>query len=194
VALWIFHILFIAVASFVAYVILIAVERKQLANLVAMVAIMLGLLTTMQDLTPTLKRLNARIDSIQGTVEKVSNIGQGNNELPMKGKITQYFNGIDHHGIDIAAPEGTPVTSYWKGDVSKVCWDDIYGNMVIVNHGNGVETLYGHMNGLSVKVGYPVVGGAKLGSCGSTGRSSGPHLHWEVRKEGVAVDPMKYLK
>ena len=193
-ALCIFHILFIAVASFVAYVILIAVERKQLANLVAMVAIMLGLLTTMQDLTPTLKRLNARIDSIQGTVEKISNIGQGNNELPMKGKITKYFNGVDHHGIDIAANAGTPVTSYWEGDVIKVCWDDIYGNMIIVNHGNGVETLYGHLSGLSVKVGYPVIAGSRVGSCGSTGISTGPHLHFEVRKEGVAVDPIMYLK
>jgi len=191
---WIADLLLIAVVSFVGYSILIGFERKQIANLVLMVAVMLGLLTTMQDLTPVIERWNARVDSLQNTADRVASMGRGNWLMPMKGELTQVFKGDAHHGIDIGAPEGTPVIATREGDVIKVGWSDIYGNVIIVDHRGGMESLYGHLSGLSVRVGYPVVAGAQIGSCGNTGRSSGPHLHFEIRKNGTSVDPASYLK
>ena len=193
-AKWIADLLLIAVVSFVGYSILIGFERKQIANLVLMVAVMLGLLATMQDLTPAIQRWNARIDSLQGTADRVASIGHGSWKMPMKGEISQDYKGDAHHGIDIAAPEGTPVSATGEGDVSKVGWSDIYGNVIVVEHGGGVESLYGHLGGLSVKVGYPVIAGTKIGACGNTGNSTGPHLHFEIRKNGTSVDPASYLK
>ena len=190
---WIADLLLIGVTSFVGYVILIGFERKQLANLIVMVAVMLGLLTTMQDLTPVIQRWSARVDSLQSTADRVAGIGQGSWEMPMKGQLTQGYKGDAHHGIDIGAAEGTRVNSAREGDVSYVGWHDIYGNMIIIDHGKGLQTVYAHLSGLSVKVGWPVLAGGKIGSCGSTGRSSGPHLHFEIRKNGTTVDPLPYL-
>lgn len=190
---WIADLLLIGVISFVGYSILIGVERKQLANLVLMVAVMLGLLTTMHDLTPVIQRWSARVDSLQNTADKINSIGQDDWIMPMKGELTQGYKGDAHHGIDIGAPEGSVVRSAKEGDVSQVGWSDIYGNMVIVDHGGGVESVYAHLSGLSVKAGYPVLTGDKIGSCGSTGRSTGPHLHFEIRKNGTTVNPANYL-
>jgi murein DD-endopeptidase MepM/ murein hydrolase activator NlpD len=194
VAKWIADILLIAVAAFVGYQICIAVEREQIARMIFVTALMMGLLATMQDLAPVIERWGQRIDSLQSTAEKIANVGQGNWKIPMSGDISQYYKGEDHHGIDIAANEGTPVYSSNKGEVVKVGWHDIYGNMIIVDHGGGVQTLYGHLSGLYVKEGYPVIAGTKLGACGNTGNSSGPHLHFEIRKNGTCVDPLTFLK
>ena len=112
----------------------------------------------------------------------------------MKGEVTQLFKGDNHHGMDIGAPPGTSVEATRKGQVTRVEWSDIYGNMIVIDHGGGMESLYGHLQGLSVKVGYPVIAGTQIGSCGSTGNSTGPHLHFEIRKNGICVDPMVYLK
>lgn len=193
-AKWIADILFIGVVSFVAYMILIAVERKQLANLVMMVALMIGLLITMEDLTPVIEKWSARIDSLQNTADKIGEIGKGNWLIPMKGEITQSFKGKDHHGLDIAGVAGMPVEATRKGLVTRVQWDDIYGNMIVIDHGEGLESLYGHLSGLSVKVGWPVIAGTKIGLCGNTGKSFGSHLHFEIRKNGTCIDPMYYLK
>lgn len=193
-AKWIADILLISVGGFIGYSICIGVERKQNANMIAVVTIMTILLATMQDLTPVIQRWNARIDSLQNTADRVAGIGQGSWETPMKGEITQYYKGDAHHGIDIAAPEGTPVNSAKKGEVVKVGRSDIYGNVIIIDHGGGMESLYGHLSGLSVKVGYPVIAGTRIGSCGNTGNSKGPHLHFEIRKNGTTVDPLPYLK
>ena len=192
-AKWIADLLLIAVVSFVAYSILIGVERDQIAKLVIVVAVMMGLLTTMQSLTPVIQRWNARIDSIQSTANRVASIGQGSWKSPMKGEVTQGYKGQAHHGIDIAAPEGTTVKATREGDVSYVGWHDIYGNVIIIDHGSGMQSVYGHLSGLSVKVGWPVLTGGTIGSCGSTGKSSGPHLHFEIRKNGTTVDPVNYL-
>lgn len=186
--------LLIGVITFVGYSILIGFERKQIANMVLMVSVMLGLLAIMTDLAPVIQRWNARIDSLQDTADRVANIGQGSWQMPMKGVITQKYDGITHHGIDIAAPQGTPVISARKGEVVNVGWSDVYGNMVIIDHGGGAESLYGHLSGLYVKVGYPVIAGDKIGTCGSTGNSTGPHLHFEIRKNGTCVNPVSYLK
>lgn len=183
----------IGVTGFVAYVICIGVNRKQIADMIGVVTIMIMLLTTMKDLTPVIQRWNARIDSLQNTADRIASIGQGNWDMPMKGEISQKYKGESHHGIDIAAPTGTTVRSTREGDVSYVGWHDIYGNMIIIDHGEGMQSVYGHLSGLSVKEGYPVLAGGKIGSCGNTGRSSGSHLHFEIRKNGTSQNPANYL-
>ena len=193
-AKWIMDLMMIGVISFVGYVILTAVDRTQLAKLLVMVAVMMALSATMLDLTPVIEKWSARVDSLQSTVDKVSNIGQGSWEMPMKGELTQPYKGKDHHGIDIGASIGTKVTAVREGEVKSVGWSDIYGNVVIVQHDGGAESLYGHLSGIDVKAGWPVIAGTKIGSCGSTGNSTGPHLHFEIRKNGQTIDPLPYFK
>lgn len=183
----------IGFAVLIGYCLLIGLENRNLAKLLLSVGVVLMLQATMEDLTPVLKRWSERVDSLQNTADRVVNIGQGSFESPMKGEITQLFKGNLHHGIDIGANEGTSVKASREGDVSYVGWHDIYGNMVIVDHGKGMQTVYAHLSGLSVKVGYPVLEGDQIGSCGNTGRSSGPHLHFEIRKNGTSLDPMSFL-
>jgi len=193
VARWIMDLMLIGVASFIGYVILIAVDRMQLAKLLVMVAVMMVLLATMQDLTPVIQKWSDRVESLQNTVDKVSNIGQGSWKFPMKGELTQLYKGKDHHGVDIGALPGVVVEAVRKGEVKSVGWNDIYGNVVIVDHGEGLESVYAHLQGINVKVGYPVIAGDNIGTCGSTGRSTGPHLHFEIRKFGQTVDPLPYF-
>jgi len=114
--------------------------------------------------------------------------------MPMAGEVTQQFEGNEHHGIDIAAPLGTSVVAAGEGNVTRVEWSNIYGNMVVINHRGGIEALYGHLQGIDIKIGYPVIAGTKIGSCGSTGRSTGPHLHFEIRVNSKPVNPAEYLK
>jgi murein DD-endopeptidase MepM/ murein hydrolase activator NlpD len=99
-----------------------------------------------------------------------------------------------HTGVDFADPAGTPVQAAGGGIVVAAATGRIgYGNYVVVAHGHGVETLYGHLDGLGVAVGDSVVAGQVIGFEGSTGFSTGPHLHFEVRVNGNPVDPMPYL-
>lgn len=115
---------------------------------------------------------------------------------PARGSITSRFGrrwGELHTGLDIAVPRGTTVTAADSGVVSFAGWNGGYGYCVIINHKNGYQTLYGHNSKLSVKVGQNVSKGQKVASSGSTGRSTGPHVHFEVRKNGVAQNPQRYL-
>lgn len=99
-----------------------------------------------------------------------------------------------HTGIDFRAPTGFPARATADGTVTMAGYNGGYGNMVEVDHGNGITTRYGHLSKIEVKVGQVVSKGAVLGRTGSTGRSTGPHLHYEVRVDGDAIDPMQYLK
>lgn len=190
---WLFKLLLISSTSFVAYSICIAVNNKLNARMIFLTAAFLMLLVTVQGITPIMERFLAKIDSIQDTGNRLANIGQGKWKMPMKGELSQVFKGKDHHGVDIAAPIGRAVEATRKGEVKSVGWSDIYGNVVVVDHGDGLESLYGHLQGISVKVGYPVIAGDNIGTCGNTGNSTGPHLHFEIRRNGVAVDPLPYL-
>ena len=98
-----------------------------------------------------------------------------------------------HAGIDIASSTGTPVVATADGVVVTSGWVEGYGNLVEVDHGNGVHTLYGHNSQLNATVGQTVRKGQVVAFAGSTGRSTGPHVHYEVRENGAAVDPTKYL-
>jgi murein DD-endopeptidase MepM/ murein hydrolase activator NlpD len=98
-----------------------------------------------------------------------------------------------HTGLDIRAEVGDPVQVTANGTVTAAGWSGGYGKMVEVDHGNGFATRYGHMSEIDVKVGQQVKTGQSLGRVGTTGRSTGPHLHYETRIDGDAVDPQKFL-
>jgi len=99
-----------------------------------------------------------------------------------------------HTGIDIAAPNGTPICAVADGTVISVCWNNAYGNMLIIDNGSGVCTLYAHMSKFGTSEGKYVLAGDVIGYVGSTGWSTGNHLHFEVRVNGDPINPWKYLK
>ena len=94
-----------------------------------------------------------------------------------------------HTGIDIASNQGTAVYASDGGTVTLAGWNGGYGNCIMIDHGNGYVTLYGHLSSISVSVGQTVSQGATIGAVGSTGNSTGPHLHFEVLKNGTRIDP-----
>lgn len=117
----------------------------------------------------------------------------GSFRWPTAGVLTQnYYYG--HRGIDLGAGVGTPVMASDSGFISYAGWDNTgYGNLIKVNHGNGFETLYGHLSAFYVVPGQAVSRGQVIGAVGNTGRSTGPHLHFEVRQGGVQQNPFFYL-
>lgn len=98
-----------------------------------------------------------------------------------------------HAGLDIAAIEGTPVQSSGRGTVSHAGPAGSYGNLVVIDHGNGIETRYAHLKQVDVKIGQRVNPGTAIGRVGSTGRSTGAHLHFEVRRDGKPLDPKEKI-
>jgi murein DD-endopeptidase MepM/ murein hydrolase activator NlpD len=99
-----------------------------------------------------------------------------------------------HTGLDFPAPSGTPVLSAGSGRVRFAGWYPGYGYLVSVAHGSGVRTLYAHLSKLAVRLGDTIERGERVGLVGSTGASTGPHLHFEVRVRGAAVDPLTALR
>ena len=98
-----------------------------------------------------------------------------------------------HTGLDIAAKTGTPIKVVADGTVTSAKYSGAYGNLVKVDHGNGVETWYAHNSKMYVKAGQKVTAGDTIAAVGSTGNSTGPHLHLEIRVNGVHVNPQSYL-
>lgn len=104
-------------------------------------------------------------------------------------KVTKF-----HAGLDFTAPQGTPIYATADGRVKEANFNDGgYGNHVIINHGYGYETLYGHMVRIKARAGQSVVRGEIIGWVGNTGKSTGPHCHYEVRKNGQTVNPVYYF-
>ncbi|MDB5518130.1 MAG: hypothetical protein JWQ17_4888 [Tardiphaga sp.] len=99
-----------------------------------------------------------------------------------------------HTGLDFRASSGDPIRATANGKVVSSGWAGGYGRMVEIDHGNGLSTRYGHMSEIHVKVGDTIKIGQVIGAVGSTGRSTGPHLHYETRIDGEAVDPQKFLR
>jgi murein DD-endopeptidase MepM/ murein hydrolase activator NlpD len=115
---------------------------------------------------------------------------------PASGPLTSGFGyrwGRMHEGIDIGAPYGAPIVAAAAGTVSFAGVMNGYGNIILVDHGNGIVTAYAHQSAFSVGVGTSVGAGQQIGSVGSTGHSTGPHLHFEVRVGGSPRDPLGYL-
>ena len=115
---------------------------------------------------------------------------------PLSGTITSPFGqrpmGM-HHGIDIAGNTGDAVRASADGTVCKTKFHDIYGNMILIDHTDGQQTLYAHLSQIHVKPGDKIIQGQIIGAVGSTGRSTGPHLHFEIRQNQQAVNPIPYL-
>jgi len=128
----------------------------------------------------------------QGILERV--LGNAKFDRPLSGKVTQEYKGEDHHGIDIAGKAGDLIKTSRQGKVKKIGVMDAYGLAVIVDHGNGWETLYGHCSKVVVKEGDMMLGSDKIAEVGSSGNSSGPHLHFEIRIGRKTVDPEDYLR
>jgi murein DD-endopeptidase MepM/ murein hydrolase activator NlpD len=99
-----------------------------------------------------------------------------------------------HKGVDLPAPVGTPIHATADGIVSRADWFSSYGLYVAIEHGGSIETRYGHMSRLNVAAGQEVHKGDIIGYVGTTGRSTGPHLHYEVRIAGEAVNPVPYMQ
>lgn len=118
---------------------------------------------------------------------------------PISGTITSRYGESSrlrkstHTGLDISATTGTDIKAVASGTVTCAKYSGSYGNLVKIDHGNGVETWYGHISKMYVKVGQEVKAGDVIAAVGSTGNSTGPHLHLEIRINGTHVNPQKYL-
>ena len=141
-----------------------------------------------------------RASGIAGSVE--SEGGPGSFSWPVTGTITSPFGWRSnpfgggpefHQGLDIAAPSGTTVTAAASGTVIMAQWYGGYGNYILIDHGGGYSTGYGHLSAIYVSNGQSVQRGQAIGAVGSTGQSTGPHLHFEVRIAGKPVDPAPRL-
>jgi murein DD-endopeptidase MepM/ murein hydrolase activator NlpD len=111
------------------------------------------------------------------------------------GRRTSPVSGVEqmHWGLDIAASVGAPVYVAAAGTVVGAKWVEDYGKVIDVDHGNGIRTRYAHLNRILTRVGEKVVKGSVIGEVGDTGRSTGPHLHYEVEKDGRRVNPIRYI-
>ena len=139
--------------------------------------------------------------TIRGAQERAGSTGSGQPSSagliwPCDGAVVSGFGmrwGRMHEGIDIACAAGTPNRAAAAGTVIYAGWMGGYGNLVVIDHGNGLSTAYGHASSLAVSVGQTVSQGQTVSYVGATGHATGPHLHFEVRVNGTAVDPLAYL-
>lgn len=148
------------------------------------------------------ERLARKIRDMKGSSSKYSG-GSMRWPVPSSTNVTSTF-GLRYHpvlkynrahnGIDVAAPRGVSIVAANDGLVRIAEWYGGYGNTVVIDHGGGVTTLYGHCSVLLVPEGAKVKAGDTIAKVGSTGLSTGPHLHFEVRKNGDPVDPMSYFR
>jgi murein DD-endopeptidase MepM/ murein hydrolase activator NlpD len=155
-----------------------------------------GLLAQSAELAAKIQAAQASAASSSSATPMTSAPSASGFVWPVQGILTSYYGwrwGRMHEGIDIAVGNGTPVVSSAAGTVIVAGWMGGYGNLVVVDHGNGIATAYGHNTSVAVGVGQSVGQGQVIAYSGSTGHSTGPHVHFEVRVNGGAVDPLGYL-
>ena len=137
-----------------------------------------------------------------GTKERPKTMASGSFSWPTSGRLTSTFGGrrspggigsTNHKGIDIAGSRGQAIKAADGGTVTYAGWMGGYGYLVIIDHGNGYQTYYGHNSKLLVNVGTKVYKGQQIAKMGSTGNSTGNHCHFEIRKYGTSVNPLNYL-
>ena len=154
-----------------------------------------------KELHPTLKRLNnalLRMDNVERTLLTIPSAmptgittvssGFGYRRDPFNGS------GAMHSGIDFKGPRGQPILAAARGVITHAGWKSGYGKTVEITHGNGLMTRYAHLSKIRVRTGQKVKRGLQVGAMGSTGRSTGTHLHFEVRLNGSAINPLPFLK
>ena len=145
----------------------------------------------------TKEPVNKVVNKGTAVVASSSRSGDGALNWPTSGSITSPYgsrSGGFHTGIDIANKKGTTVVAAAGGKVTTAGWCGGYGYCIIVDHGNGMKTRYAHLSKINCKVGDTVLRGEKIGEVGSTGNSTGPHLHFEVIINGATKNPINYLK
>lgn len=133
---------------------------------------------------------------IKGTKEKPSTAASGQFIRPVNASVYSGYGwrwGRMHYGIDLSPPTGTPIYAADGGTVTQAGWNGAYGLCVTINHGNGFTTLYAHCNSLNVSAGQSVYQGQHIAAVGNTGRSTGPHCHFEIKYNGVNVNPSDYV-
>jgi murein DD-endopeptidase MepM/ murein hydrolase activator NlpD len=148
-----------------------------------------------------LQTLESRLELVKGDVEKRAELAAATpTGWPAIGWLSAYFgqredpfNGGEsfHTGIDISADKGTPVVATADGEVVAASYHFQYGNLLVINHGYGLTTRYGHLSGFAVKPGTKVIKGQVIGFVGATGRATGPHLHYEILINGQAINPLQ---
>jgi murein DD-endopeptidase MepM/ murein hydrolase activator NlpD len=158
---------------------------------------------------PPIQAVSASVAPTDNTDQQIAAIGPAMRPLvrefkaiwPTDGEITTYFGEISrlaphgHSGVDIAGPEGTPIVAADDGEVIKAYWNrDGYGGLIVIGHPSGYETWYGHLDRFDVEPGDQVTRGQEIALMGSTGFSTGSHLHFEVRQDGQLCDPLTFLK
>lgn len=150
-----------------------------------------------------LSRGETKANQIIVTLDQMNTYRIAMEKLPMVMPVRNSFRlssnfgrrwGRRHEGMDMAAPTGTPVYAPGDGVVTHASRQGAYGNLIKIQHELGTETRFGHLSRIRVKVGQRVSQGDLIGDIGNTGRSTGPHLHYEVRMNGRAVDPMSFIK
>jgi len=166
--------------------------------------------TVIRSVETELKRLSEQVieeeESFKELIEAIAGIELSLASIPsiwpVKGWVTSSFGPrvspftgrrAMHNGLDIAARRGTKVTASADGTVYKVGFDNELGRGIFIRHGHGKTTIYGHLDRQFVSTGQEVRRGQVIGYVGSTGKSTGPHLHYEVRVNNISVDPMRYI-
>jgi murein DD-endopeptidase MepM/ murein hydrolase activator NlpD len=133
------------------------------------------------------------VHAYSGPIPEGATRGTGSFGWPVTGVITQKF-WDKHKAIDIGVPTGTALVASDSGYVVKTGWSEFgYGKYLVIDHGNGFQTLYAHLSTILVEVGQSVAKGERIGSTGDTGNTTGPHLHFEIRYNGVQRNPFNYL-
>ena len=151
-------------------------------------------------LKPSVTQIVAKGPARQTTVAYASSRGSGQIgglNWPLRGHISSYYGYRSrgfHTGLDIEGDTGDPYTAAAAGTVSSAGWSGGYGKMILIDHGNGVMTRYAHSSKLLVQVGQKVSQGETIGLVGTTGNTTGPHLHFEIIINGDTVNPLKYLR
>jgi murein DD-endopeptidase MepM/ murein hydrolase activator NlpD len=158
---------------------------------------------TLDTLAGVAARQERSLRDLQGYFDKARTLlASAPSAWPARGWVTSDFGArmdpitaerVMHQGLDIATPHGHPVTSPSDGTVVFAGVENGYGKVITVDHGYGVRTRYGHLSEIAVKAGEKVKRGERIGAVGNTGRSTGPHLHYEVRVNGIPENPRKFI-
>lgn len=157
-----------------------------------------GIQVASQELSSTIEQAPVTEVIVEGTKKQPPRTGTGVLKYPLaRFTITSRFGtrwgGEFHSGVDLAAPSGTRISAADGGTVTYAGYQGAYGNVIRIDHGGGVQTVYAHCSAILVKKGERVYQGQQIGKVGSTGRSTGPHCHFEVRINGTPKNPLNYL-